>query len=496
MRTNPPPHPVYMRLAGWAALALVILYLVAAIFPTQSDDIYMYLSIARRALAQGHVPLTDPFLYSLPGFDWNVWPEWGSHFFYYGLYCLGGWTAIVLAKALIVATIPAIICFFSYRKNYISVVTAVFLLACLIAGSSRFIERSSLFSDLFFLFCLAILLLEKKSPSKLKYALPVIFLLWVNLHPGFLAGIALCLFWVFSELITPPKDHPRISRSMQASLALSGAALFVNPIGWKGAIFPIHFVLFENAFMKKFFIEWLPTWSDQFSSSFSVLFFIILLAATVVLSCALWLSSRQKPLFEVLALGLIAYLGFSAFRFVPFSAYSLALLGVSLSSDLSKSKRSSKSAILVSAMVALGITVKILLFGYEALTGHRNFGTGIDAAIIPERAAHFVESLPMPYKLYNSHSFGCYLAWRWDGTPPLFVHGFVTQAEFYDQDFLGAQRTAEGFDRVVKKYGISVLLLDRTEGQMEQFVQAVQNQYHWRLLYQDDQAFVLASPST
>ena len=89
-------------LARGLTLACVVLL---ALFPVQSDDIFMYLAIARRFFETGAFPKTDPFLFSLPDFHWQIWIEWLSYFFWYGGYKLAGFTGLILQKtAVLVAT--------------------------------------------------------------------------------------------------------------------------------------------------------------------------------------------------------------------------------------------------------------------------------------------------------------------------------------------------------------------------------------------------------
>ena len=66
--------------------------------------------------------------------------------------------------------------------------------------------------------------------------LPILMVLWVNLHPGFVAGLALCRgLWV-DELLDIPSTSTRqaaIGRLRRAWLwlALTVAATMVNPWG-------------------------------------------------------------------------------------------------------------------------------------------------------------------------------------------------------------------------------------------------------------------------
>src|SRR5262245_22518463 len=93
--------------AACAAASLVLLGLVA-FFPVQSDDIFMYLAIARRVMREGTFPPVDPFLFSIPNYHWHILHEWGSHLLAYAVFSLAGWTGLIVAKLALILLSAAI----------------------------------------------------------------------------------------------------------------------------------------------------------------------------------------------------------------------------------------------------------------------------------------------------------------------------------------------------------------------------------------------------
>src|SRR6185312_15850694 len=72
-----------------------------ACYPLRSEDIFMDLSLARYFFAHGALPTTDPFLLE-KGLSMPVHHAWLTYFIFYGLYWLGGFSAITLLKVGIV----------------------------------------------------------------------------------------------------------------------------------------------------------------------------------------------------------------------------------------------------------------------------------------------------------------------------------------------------------------------------------------------------------
>src|SRR5262245_34064196 len=99
-----PPRPVAFMLAALAALSVTA---VLAVFPIGEADVFMYLAIGRRMVEQGGFVATDPFIYSIPNFRWEVLHEWLLHLAAYGTYKAFGFPGLVLAKAVVVTAMAA-----------------------------------------------------------------------------------------------------------------------------------------------------------------------------------------------------------------------------------------------------------------------------------------------------------------------------------------------------------------------------------------------------
>jgi len=171
-----------------AALGFVV---TLSLFPIQSEDLFMYLALAREYFRNGSFPSSDPFLLAETN-SWTILHQWLSYILFYGIYSLGGYAAIIVTKvALILGTLSIPLLW--VRKNWAAVFFwSLSVLIGALAMSFRLVERTSIFSDIFVTLIIGILIKEIESPSRWKYILPLIFLFWVNLHPGFPTGWALC----------------------------------------------------------------------------------------------------------------------------------------------------------------------------------------------------------------------------------------------------------------------------------------------------------------
>jgi hypothetical protein len=468
-------------------LLLVVLTFLMSIFPIQSGDLLLYLAIARRFFAEGKLPETDPFLYSLTNY-WPVYPEWLTYFVWYGIYKLGGWTLVILAKAILFCSFPVMVAWLARRLNYRSLAPVVIAAVAVWASAYRFIERGSLFSDLLTCWITLTLLLERRAPGRLKYVLPVIFMVWVNLHPGYPVGLALCAAAVAVDI---RKSRERAWRQLAGCVVASVLACLVNPRGLTGFLYPFVFRSGGLRVYKQYVYEFFSPFHPAYLASNDSFLFTALVALTGVVWVLAFLEADRgtgKPWFELLCAGLLAYLGSTAIRFVPTATFSLTLICTALLAELKIWPVTNRAAYASGGILAL-ICLKIVLWGYTRPAGHRELGFGLDLRYFPVASVRYIESLPNTGNIFNEQDFGAYLAWVWDGKRKYFYDGFTQDANFLENEYLAMQYGPEEFERITQQYNIRILLLSRFIG-LERFLPILSRKPEWKLVHQDPASLV------
>lgn len=480
-----------------AAACVLLLLALMAFFPVQSDDVFMYLAIGRRAAHDGSPPATDPFLFSIPNYRWHINHEWAAHRIAYGLYQAGGWTALIIGKTALILATACIPLALAMRLRFRSWLVPVVILLAVLAGSHRFIERSSLFSDLFTAAVLAIVLCERTAPSRLRWLLPPLFLAWANLHPGFYVGLAICGLAVAFDW---RRLRQRQTQVFAAIVAVSALACLINPDGLRGFLYPLR-PLFDRSWdiYREHNYEWMPTLTEPYRSSFGS---IALLALPLLNGALLVFSFTRRPWFELAMLLLLTWLGLSASRFMSTAAFTLAVLATKLARDALSVWQEKRFPPLcrvgavacgILALTTLGAAFKVCASGYTTLAGPRHVGTGLDISLHPIKAAEFIERIDLSTNLFNQHEYGCYLAWRWDGARKLFYHGFVDDLVFYARDYLGVNQSHEEFQRITDHHRIGAFLIDRLRVPPPQAAPIYQNLLtdpQWKLVHVDEMAML------
>lgn len=139
-------------------------------------------------LANGRVPHEDLFSFTKPGQPWFAW-EWLWDVSFAWLYQRGG-LALVVAASIVILSLTFALLFRLVRRHCENpfVAIAVTFLAC--AGSAlHWLARPHLVTLLFTVILLSVLDRVAEGRTRLLWTLPLFFVLWTNLHGGFLAGL-------------------------------------------------------------------------------------------------------------------------------------------------------------------------------------------------------------------------------------------------------------------------------------------------------------------
>ena len=466
--------PLLLALAGFLVVATF------SVFPLQSDDLFMYLAMGRRFLETGSLPSADPFLFEPR--PWHMYHQWLTYLFFYGSYKLGGYSLISAAKTALLLfsfALPLALARRSLPRLCVWLLSAA--LACL-ASSFRFIERADLFTNLCLVAVLVIVLRELERPSRWLWLVPVIFLAWVNLHPGFPVGWAVLAAAVGAQWV-----RGRDARRLAAASAASAAACLANPLGWGGAAYPFAFSRTYAPFLRRFYFEWYSPFNPLLRANPQLPF---LIAVALLTAAILWSSRRSRPWFHAAVFAGLAYLAAGQVRFIPAFCLVAVVLNVSLTPEVVGwlDRRAAVSL----ALAALALGAKNVALGYDTISGHRAFGFGIDRKVVPIDAVEWMRSNGIRGNAYNPHFFGAYLAWAWDGK--FLYDGSVVDPDYFLNDYLPFARSNEDFDRLVRKHRIEVFLVDRF-ADAKPIVDILIRRPDWQLVYKDKGSLIFLPAS-
>ncbi len=449
------------------------------IFAIQSGDVFMYLSLARDFILRGSwTTQQDPYLYSLPEARLDYLHEYLSYLIFALAHKIFGFAGLIGLKALVWSAVFLLtLLAFPRAKNSDYLWVGIFLLAIL-AASFRFIERSSMFSDLFCVGLVALLLNSDRVTKGLIAALTVLFLIWIQLHPGFPLGLGLLGLWALYHLFIDKTIKPREA----IWLALPVVALCLNPLWLEGVLYPFAFGTNETAILKKYNFEWMPSYHPAFRTTPEVMAFWLLLLVTFYLIWRekAWTSLRAIFIYFSIAIAL------HAVRFVPWASFAI-LIAAKPWVGLKHLSQAGKIGASVVAAILLLFAAKNLVYGYNSSSGERLAGQLLDPKFFPLKTIEFLREKRIPGRLYNTHDFGSYLIWRRE--LPIFHHGFVTDMKFYEAEVIGALRSRETFLYLAAKYNWTMLLVEKTS--YKYFYHHLKSLPDWKIVTEDEASYLI-----
>jgi len=430
-----------------AFIAIALIYAFLAGLHTVSETDLGWQMAAGRYIVQHHqIPSATLFTYTVPDSTW-IYPPFSGVLFYL-LYLLGGYAALSWFSAFACAATVALTVWRGGR------VTAALAILAVPAIAFRTMPRADLFTTVLFAAVVVLLARYYEDQRVRLWVLPVLMLLWVNMHQGFVAGLALMGAYVFSEvwdLVFADRRAAALARLRKAVpwFLASAAATLVNPWG-----FGIYRALSRQNKVTQPLTDFIGEWSTVHFNSLALRqafsprdpasadWWMLALGATAIFVC-IW-KLRPGP---AILLAALLYESIAHVRFQAVFAVLVVVLGGSLLPALAElfparqapathDKESPPAPFTIASPRMLGLVVVIL---FALLAGVRSFdlvsnryyiesgqlhffGPG-ESWWFPERAMNFLEHQHLPPNLFHPYDIGGFLTFRVGEKYPDFADG-------------------------------------------------------------------------
>jgi tetratricopeptide (TPR) repeat protein len=425
--------------ANWLRPALIAIALayafLAGLHTVSETDLGWQMATGRYIVQHHQIPSTTLFTYTVPGSPW-IYPPFSGVIFYL-LYLIGGYSALSWFSALACTATVALAVWRGGR------VTAALAILAVPAIAFRTVPRADLFTTVLFAAVLVLLARYYEGHPVRLWLLPVLMLLWVNLHHGFVAGLALLGAYVFSEvcnMLFADRRAASLARLRKALPGLFAAAVatFVNPWG-----LGIYRALSRQDKVTQPLSDFIGEWSSVHFNSLALRqaltprdpastdWWMLALAVIAILVCV-W---KMRPGPAILLAGLL-YESIQHIRFQAIFAVLVVVLGGSLLPRLAEllsprrvdppdSQEPKPLPLRISPSPVFGVAIFALflvlagLRSYDLVSNRYYlesgqlyfFGPG-ESWWFPERAMNFLESEHLPANLFHDYNVGGFLTWR------------------------------------------------------------------------------------
>jgi hypothetical protein len=397
------------RVAVLLVIGLALAALSAGAAAIRSYDFGWHLRAGDWILSHGgRPPTTDPIAYTSEGASW-IDHEWLFQTVLAGLVGAGGLPAAWVFKQfciLLAILIPAV---WLLRRGMPPLPVALLSVMAMAGARFRFFVRPELAGLL--LVPAVLILLETargtarrgRSPWPPLFPLPILILLWVNLHPSALLGAGIVALYALS-VVLEDRGLSATARSFLLFAAASGVALLANPYGIRVLEVPLKI---RSALSGHLMVN--PEWGTPFRWEF--LHFWLVLA---VLAAAGGLALRRRVRLSVpmLVCGVaLAAAAAATLRLVGLFYVALPVLvgGALDPHELGKARdlMAKRAATAVAVALPPLAAALFLLFPEGAAPG-----VGLAPGRFPEGMAAAYREAGLRGPLYNPVRFGGYLAWQ------------------------------------------------------------------------------------
>lgn len=226
-------------------------------------DIWWHLRDAQILMQQHHWVRVDQFSYTVAGTPW-VNSEWLSELVFYGIWRLGGVAALFVGYVVIVELLMIGILALAYRASDSIKASALAGAVAVVLAVVNFGPRTILFGWACLLALMFVLWKLMRTGDAPLWTVPLIFLLWVNLHGSWLIGLVVFGIVAGSGFvpgtwgkIIAERWTPVQRRKLLLTVAAIVPVLFVNPYGYKEVFYP-----FDLAFRQKLNVEHVVEWAS------------------------------------------------------------------------------------------------------------------------------------------------------------------------------------------------------------------------------------------
>jgi len=218
----------------WAFLAVALPTLGALIASLQSVDLAYHLRAGGEILDSGAIPTIDTWTFTAAGEPWTD-QQWGAQVILAGVYRLGGWTGLVVLRALVVAATFGCLFEIGRRRGLDTRRAAWLTLAAFAVAAAALSLRPQLLGMALFAVVLLLVGDRRAHPGRL-WVVPVLVIVWANLHGSFFLGpVILGVAWLEDVRDRVAQPHGMLVLAGAAAVAASvtpfGPAVWAYAVG-------------------------------------------------------------------------------------------------------------------------------------------------------------------------------------------------------------------------------------------------------------------------
>ncbi len=493
----------------WVLFALSIIGVFISMVPTSPNDFWWHLK-AGALIANGDFPRTNMFAWTIPADTPYVYQSWLAEWLYYVVYASGGFPLVIFARNMLGLGAFMLVAYEAHRRSGSWRLAAGVTLLAAAMSINNLTARTQNWSWIPFM--LFLILLGSYADQRLRprwlIALPLLMIVWVNLHGAFMMGLLVTGAFVAGETLRRLLRQSRALtweklRLLYAVFAAMIVATVVNPLGI--GIFGYVRLLLEDPASQQMIIEWQPPTPRSLAGFFFY-------GSVLGLLAAMSFARRRPTITDVLLLCGLGWMAFNGVRYViwfgmvamPIMAQSLAapraVFTPANTATAPVSRREQGGGTVANLIVALMLVGAVVIMQpwikptlplpqpYQMLFVAMPGAPQLFTVDTPVDATEHLREQPCQGKLFNEMGYGSYLDWALYPQTQIFIDPRV---ELYPlelwHDYINLSRGRD-VEMLLDQYDIACVMLDRRH--QPDLAEAMVTLPGWRQSFATDQSEV------
>lgn len=484
-----------LSLGGVAIACTLLAILAIGAKPVIDPDFWWHLATGKYMVSHHVIPRHDVFSLTARDHRW-ITHEWLTELLFYGGWSLGSVTLLSVLTGGLISLVFWVVFLAARERGAPVAVSAPIIAIAALASAHTWGTRPQMISLLLTaLYGLAIArMLVQNLPAPPLWT-PLLMVLWVNLHGGFIFGLGLLIVAVGGYLVQDwirsarphheglPPYHRRVNaRRSILVVVLTVLATLVNPNGLAGALYPLSY-LGDNA-STRYIAEWVsPNFHQTQYLFFEALALILLVGAMA--------NPRRARLADILILLPFLYFSFDSVRNINL----LSVLAAPIAAELvtgalparwTQGRRirppdRQRSMINWICVGGIAVAVAFIVAGNVSSQGQAK----AVKKDFPVGALHYIQIHGLPARGFDSYNWGGYLIWNWYGVRSVYVDG---RPDMYGDAFMNSYVSAYDGDSswagLLKANRLCYALIEPSSG----IAHALSTAHGWQRRYQDSEA--------
>ncbi|MFA6394199.1 MAG: hypothetical protein WCW25_05045 [Patescibacteria group bacterium] len=452
---------VFFVLLAWCKIFLSVpINLVTA-------DLGRHIINGRLFIENNLVSHANLFSFTYPDFAF-INHHWGSGVIFYFVEKVSGFAGLSFFYILLSLITFSVLFFLAKEKSSFGSAAVVSLIVIPLIGE-RAEVRPEVFS--YFLGAIFLLILSRAQDLKISvrwlFLLPILAMLWVNLHIYFIFGIGVMglfltenIFWLFYG--EKRKRAISLLKSLIPAFVLALAALFINPFGWKAIIYP--FKIFGNygyRVVENQSVLFLEKLGFYRNANLAVYEFVVVIFLLVMIFALIFNRKKMSPVFvglgvTVSALAFFALRNFALFGYfiLPALSYFIYCLLAGLRERYVFFRGKEKATI-----IFLGVVFFIFTFFQvkEKILNNADSELGLVPGV--NKSADFFKKEKLEGPIMNNYDIGGYLIYHLYPAERVFTDNRpeAYPADFFREIYIPAQEDGGAWKALDNRYGFNVI---------------------------------------